>query len=306
MIYTVTLNPALDYVLHSENLTVGEINRSEREEIFFGGKGINVSSMLSRLGEDTTALGFIGGFTGDELLRLIEKENINCDFCKVKNGQTRINVKIRSGEETDINARGPEITAEDIENLMKKLDRTESGDYLVLSGSVPQSISDDIYEKILRKLEDKSIVFCIDASGKLLLKTLRHRPFLIKPNHHELGELFGVKAESEEEIISCAKKLQSLGALNILVSRAEKGAILITEDGKIYRSENAEGTLINSVGCGDSMLAGFIAGYIEKKDYSYALKLGTACGNATAYSEGLATRDEIDEILRLGIDAWNI
>lgn len=302
MIYTVTLNPALDYVLHTEAITPGQINRSVREEIYFGGKGINVSAVLSRLGEKTTVLGFIGGFTGKELERMLKKENISCDFCEIKNGQTRINIKIRSGKETDINSNGPVITDDDIENLTKKLEKIKNGDYLVLSGSVPESIPDSIYENILGKLENRNILFCVDTAGQLLLNTLSHKPFLIKPNHHELGDIFGVRAESEEEIISCAKKLQSLGALNVLVSRAENGAILITEGGKIYRTKNAVGTLINSVGCGDSMLAGFISGYMRTNDFSYALKLGTACGNATAYSPSLATKEKIEEMLCSGIE----
>lgn len=299
MIYTLTLSPALDYVVHVDNLSCDDINRSKSEEIYFGGKGINVSVILSRLGHENKALGFIGGFTGDKLEELLKNEGISSDFTRIEKGETRINVKIRTDKEIDINAGGPQITENDINSLFEKLENVENGDYLVIAGSVPKTLPCDIYEKIMKHLSEKEINFIVDTSGKLLLSTLRFRPFLIKPNHHELGEIFGIKAESDEEIINCAEEMQKLGARNILVSRAEKGALLLDENGEIHKSQNADGTLINSVGCGDSMVAGFLAGYLEKQDYEYSLRLGTACGNATAYSKGLGKREEIERMMRI-------
>lgn len=298
MIYTITLNPALDYVLKVDSLSANDINRSSDEAIYYGGKGINVSVILSRLEAPTTALGFLAGFTGAELERLLKLENINCDFNYLKSGNTRINVKIKADDEIDINANGPKIDKADIEELFKKLDKISENDYLVLAGSIPKGLPNDIYESILKRLDNKGINFVVDATGDLLLNTLKFKPFLIKPNHLELGELFNTSADDDEAIIELAKKLQSKGAKNVLVSRAEKGAILIDEFGNIHKTENAKGTLVNSVGCGDSMVAGFLAGYIKANDYSYALKLGTACGNATAFSESLATKNEIENILK--------
>lgn len=298
MIYTITLNPALDYVLKVDSLSANDINRSSDEAIYYGGKGINVSVILSRLEAPTTALGFLAGFTGTELERLLKLENINCDFNYLKSGNTRINVKIKADDEIDINANGPKIDKADIEELFKKLDNISENDYLALAGSIPKGLPNDIYESILKRLDNKGINFVVDATGDLLLNTLKFKPFLIKPNHLELGELFGTSADDDETIIELAKKLQDKGAKNVLVSRAEKGAILIDEFGNIHKTENAKGTLVNSVGCGDSMVAGFLAGYIKTNDYSYALKLGTACGNATAFSESLATKNEIENILK--------
>lgn len=297
MIYTITLNPALDYVLKVDSLSANDINRSSDEAIYYGGKGINVSVILSRLEAPTTALGFLAGFTGTELERLLKLENINCNFNYLKSGNTRINVKIKADDEIDINANGPKIEKSDIEELFKKLDNISENDYLALAGSIPKGLPNDIYEIILKRLDNKGINFVVDATGDLLLNTLKFKPFLIKPNHLELGELFNTSADDDETIIELAKKLQSKGAKNVLVSRAEKGAILIDEFGNIHKTENAKGTLVNSVGCGDSMVAGFLAGYIKTNDYSYALKLGTACGNATAFSESLATKNEIENIL---------
>ena len=295
MIYTVTLNPALDYVLKVNKLNFEDINRAEETSICFGGKGINVSAVLKELETESVALGFVGGFSGKKLESLLEKENIKTDFVHV-NGETRINVKIRYGKELDFNANGCNISGEEIEALIKKLERAEKGDFVVLAGSAPKTLPQDIYEKIMQRLSGRGVHFVVDAEGDLLLNSLKFKPFLIKPNHHELEAIFG-KAKSEEEIIKNAHKLREMGAQNVLVSLAENGALLLDENGEIHRIENAPGTLINSVGCGDSMAAGFISGYIKTKDYSYALKLATACANATAYSEGLATKETIQKYI---------
>lgn len=296
MIYTVTLNPALDYVMKVGNIRFDDINRSESEEIYYGGKGINVSVILTRLGVENKALGFVGGFTGEKLYEMLKKDGIDCDFNILKNGYTRINVKIKAQTELDVNAQGPAIDEEDIALLLEKLDGIKQGDFLVLAGSIPNTLPDDIYERILSRLDGRGINFVVDATGDLLKNVLKYKPFLIKPNHHELGDLFGVEAKSEQDIVFYAKKLQEMGARNVLVSRAKDGATLIDEQKNVTTFENVEGELVNSVGCGDSMVGGFLAGWIEKGDYSYALKLGAACGNATAFSQELATADEIKNV----------
>lgn len=296
MIYTVTLNPALDYVMKVGNIRYDDINRSESEEIYYGGKGINVSVILTRLGVENKALGFVGGFTGEKLYEMLKKDGIDCDFNILKNGYTRINVKIKAQTELDVNAQGPAIDEEDIALLLEKLDGINQGDFLVLAGSIPNTLPDDIYERILSRLDGRGINFVVDATGDLLKNVLKYKPFLIKPNHHELGDLFGVEAKSEQDIVFYAKKLQEMGARNVLVSRAKDGATLIDEQKNVTTFENVEGELVNSVGCGDSMVGGFLAGWIEKGDYSYALKLGAACGNATAFSQELATANEIKAV----------
>lgn len=296
MIYTVTLNPALDYVMKVGNIRFDDINRSESEEIYYGGKGINVSVILTRLGVENKALGFVGGFTGEKLYEMLKKDGIDCDFNILKNGYTRINVKIKAQTELDVNAQGPAIDEEDIALLLEKLDEIKQGDFLVLAGSIPNTLPDDIYERILSRLDGRGINFVVDATGDLLKNVLKYKPFLIKPNHHELGDLFGVETKTEEDIVLYAKKLQEMGARNVLVSRAKDGATLIDEQKNVTTFGNVEGELVNSVGCGDSMVGGFLAGWIEKGDYSYALKLGAACGNATAFSQELATADEIRNV----------
>lgn len=297
MVYTITLNPALDYVMRVDNLRYDDINRASQESIYYGGKGINVSVILTRLGIESISLGFVAGFTGKKLEEMLKQEGIKTDFNYLKNGHTRINVKIKANTELDVNANGPDITGEDISLLLEKLDNIQQDDYLVLAGSIPKNLPNDIYERILQKLSGKNVNTVVDATGDLLLKVLKYHPFLVKPNHHELGDLFGVKAETDQEIEKYAKKLQEMGAKNVLVSRASKGAMLIDENGKAHSIGVAPGELVSSVGCGDSMVGGFIAGYIKEKDYSYALKLGSACGNATAFSEELATREEIIKVL---------
>ena len=296
MVYTVTLNPALDYVMKLKALRTDDINRTDGEEIYYGGKGINVSVILTQLGIPNTALGFLGGFTGKKLEEMLKNDNVSCDFNYLKNGDTRINVKIKADKEIDLNACGPEITKEDMQSFLKKLDGIKSGDYLILAGSIPNTLPDDIYEQILERVGDRNINCVVDATGDLLKNVLKYKPFLIKPNHHELGDLFSVQIKSDDDIVKYSRKLQEMGAKNVLVSMAKDGAMLTDENGCVHKIGNAKGKLINSVGCGDSMVAGFTAGYIKTADYSYALRLGSACGNATAFSEKLATREEIERV----------
>lgn len=297
MIYTVTFNPALDYVMSIEKLQSKDINRTESEELYYGGKGINVSVILSRLGFENEALGFLAGFSGRYIEEMLKKDNIKTDFIYLENGYTRINVKIKAEQEYDINAQGPEICQTDIYTLYEKLDKLKAGDCLVLAGSVPGTLPNDVYENILKRLENKGIDFVVDATGDLLLNVLKYNPFMIKPNHLELGELFSVEIKTLEDIKIYAKKLQEMGAKNVLVSRGRHGAALLDENGILHKISNVPGKIKTTVGCGDSMVAGFLAGYLETKDYDYALKLGSACGNATAFSEALATREEINEML---------
>ena len=299
MVYTITLNPALDYVMKVGKLRYDDINRSKSEEIYYGGKGINVSVILTRLGVHNKALGFVAGFTGRKLEQMLVDEGIDCDFNRLSNGQTRINVKIKADTELDVNASGPDISEDDIKDLMDKLDYIGEDDYLVLAGSIPSTLPDDIYERILSRLQSRGVNFIVDATGDLLKKALPYKPFLVKPNHHELGDLFGVETKTEEDIVKYARKVQEMGARNVLVSRAKDGATLIDENSNVTTFANVDGELVNSVGCGDSMVAGFLAGYINKKDYAYALKLGAACGNATAFSEELATADEIKKVFEI-------
>lgn len=293
VIYTVTFNPALDYVVRVKDFTAGTVNRTYSEQIFYGGKGINVAGILENLGLETTALGFIAGFTGDEIERGVKKMGFSSDFIRVKEGMSRINVKLKSNEESEINGMGPVITQDDTDELFLKLDKLQKGDVLVLSGSIPSSMDDRIYEKIMARLEEKEIRIAVDAEKELLFNVLKYHPFLIKPNNHELEDMFGVTLHNKKEIEEYAKRLQDMGARNVLVSMAGDGALLITEDGTVYQQDVARGTVKNSVGAGDSMVAGFLAGYLNTGDYEYALKLGTAAGGATAFSEGLGTREEI-------------
>lgn len=293
MIYTVTFNPALDYVVKVHHFSLGTVNRSSQEEIFCGGKGLNVSAVLAALGYENTALGFVAGFTGQEIEQRVNDQGYHGDFIHVKKGMSRINVKLKSEEETEINGMGPEITKEDVSSLFEKLDHLKTGDVLVLSGSIPQSVNDDIYERIMSFLDGRGVRIVVDATKDLLVNVLPYRPFLIKPNNHELGEIFGVTLHSKEEIISYGKRLKEKGAANVLISMAGDGAILIAEDGKVYERKAAKGIVKNSVGAGDSMVAGFIAGFLENGSYEHALRLGSAAGSASAFSEGLAGREDI-------------
>ena len=296
MIYTVTFNPALDYVVKVEHFTLGEVNRTAEEHIFYGGKGINVSAVLANLGHESRALGFVAGFTGEEIERGVRSLGFESDFIHVARGMSRINVKLKSDQESEINGMGPEITSQDVDKLFEKLEDLKQGDVLVLSGSIPSSIDRGIYERILSSLEDRGILAVVDAEKELLLNVLKYHPFLIKPNNHELGDMFGIILKSQEEIAEYARKLQHMGAGNVLVSMAGDGTLLVTEDGQVHRMGVAEGTVKNSVGAGDSMVAGFLAGYLENGDYGHALRLGTAAGGATAFSDGLGTKDRIMEL----------
>lgn len=296
MIYTVTLNPAVDYVIQTDGLKTGSVNRSVSEKIFCGGKGINVSIVLGELGLPSKALGFIAGFTGKAIEAGVRAKGVETDFVELPDGFSRINVKIKSGEETEINGGGPTIPEFALCRLLEKLDALRDGDVLVLAGSVPNSLPGDIYEKILARLSGKKIRAVVDATGELLLNVLKYKPFLVKPNDHELGEMFGVTLTTTHEIVRYAERLKEMGAGNVLVSMAGDGAILLDENGKIHRCGACGGTVKNSVGAGDSMVAGFIAGSRDG-DYEYALKLGTAAGGATAFSDDLAKRDRIFELL---------
>ena len=293
MIYTVTFNPALDYVVTVNHFTLGSVNRTVRENIFYGGKGINVSALLANLGYESTALGFVAGFTGEEIERGVKALGFGSDFIKVENGMSRINLKLKSDEESEINGMGPQITPDDVRKLFEKLGRLTKGDVLVLSGSIPVAIDDTIYERIMERLDGRGIRIVVDAEKDLLLNVLKYHPFLIKPNNHELGQMFGTELSTDEEIVEYAGKLQDMGAVNVLVSMAKDGAILVSEDGQVHKQAVAKGTVKNSVGAGDSMVAGFIAGYLDTGDYRHALKLGTACGGATAFSDGIGTKDLI-------------
>ena len=297
MIYTVTFNPAIDYIVHTGTMQVGQVNRSQGEELYFGGKGINVSFVLHELGLPSKALGFVAGFTGAAIEAGIQEQGIATDFVHLDSGFSRINVKIKSGEETELNGQGPNISEAAVAELFEKLNQLQDGDVLILAGSIPNTMPADSYEKILAHLSDKNIKVVVDATKDLLLKVLPYHPFLIKPNNHELGELFGVTLHSIEEIATYAKKLQEMGAQNVLISMAGDGALLIDETGKQHVCGVCKGTVKKSVGAGDSMVAGFVAGSMHG-DYEAALKLGTAAGGATAFSEGLAQRAEIERLLQ--------
>lgn len=298
MIYTVSFNPAWDYMMSVDDFEIGKTNRSSFESIMFGGKGINVSAVLKELDITSTALGFVAGFTGEALESEIKSKGIKTDFIKLSQGMTRINIKLKTGKETEINGRGPKINKAAIELLFEKLDTLGGGDILILAGSIPADMPDDIYEKILERLKDREITFVVDATKDLLLNVLKYNPFLIKPNIHELEEIFKTELKTDEDITEKAKILQKKGAKNVLISMGGNGAILVDENGSIYKIGVAEGKVINSVGAGDSMVAGFMAGYEKYHDYALALKLGTAAGNATAFSEGLAKKDMIDTVFK--------
>lgn len=299
MIYTVTFNPAIDYIIRLDKLTTGAINRVTYEQVLGGGKGVNVSIVLGNLGHKSTATGFLAGFTGDEIVRQLREFNAADDFVKLDEGFSRINVKVKADVETEINGQGPKISDAKREELFKKLEALGEGDTLILSGSIPNTLPDDMYEQTLSRIQGKGIRFVVDAEKGLLLKVLKFKPWLIKPNNHELGDMFGVKLTSDEQIIEHAKKLQDKGAQNVLISMAGDGAILLTADGKSYKSEAPKGTLVNSVGAGDSMVAGFVAGYTESNgDYEKAFLMGLCTGSASAFSENLATRPEVEALLK--------
>ena len=293
MIYTVTFNPSLDYVIQVDKLVPGEINRTTHEAVYPGGKGNNVSVILSNLGHSSKALGFTAGFTGEALENMLKEFGCDTAFIRLPEGSTRINVKINAGEETEINGQGPVITEEAQQALFEQLDALKKEDILVLAGSIPNTLPSDIYERILEHLQGRGIHFVVDATKELLLKVLKYHPFLIKPNNHELGEMFGVTLKTRDEIVTYAKKLQEMGAENVLVSMAGDGAILLTEDGIIYKAKPPKGKVLNSVGAGDSMVAGFLTGYLNTGEYEKAFRLGVVTGSATAFQYWLATKEDI-------------
>lgn len=297
MVYTVTFNPALDYVVRMNSFQAGETNRTESDELQWGGKGINVSTVLRNLGVDNVALGFLAGFTGQALDHGLQKVGIATDFIWLPEGLTRINVKIKAGKETEINGKGPAIPAAALEELFAKLDRLQAGDVLVLAGSIPASLPDDVYQRILARLEGRNILTVVDATRDLLCAVLPYRPFLIKPNNSELGEIFGKTLTTDAEIEACARQLQTRGARNVLVSMAGSGSLLLDETGEVHRLGVPQGKVVNSVGAGDSMVAGFLAGWLEYRDYAKAHKLGAATGSATAFSDGLATKEQVMQLL---------
>ncbi len=298
MIYTITFNPSLDYIMRVEKLELNETNRCYEEDIFAGGKGINVSTILANLGFANTALGFVAGFTGEEIEKEVRNAGFNSDFIHLKEGRSRINVKLKHGDETEINGMGPIVDAWGMKQLFQKLSDLKEDDWLIVSGSIPSSMPSDIYEKIMMHIKDKGIHSIVDATNTLLRKVLKYRPFLIKPNQRELEELFDVVIHDEEELIMYGKKLQEEGAMNVLISRAKDGALLLDETGAVYRCAAARGKTVNSVGAGDSMVAGFLAGFLEYHDYAEALCMGSAAGGATAFQERLATGDQIREVRR--------
>ncbi len=298
MIYTVTLNPSIDYVIKVDKLTTGKINRVNEEHIYPGGKGINVTRILKNLDNDNIALGFVSGFTGDYIINSLQELNLKSDFIKVKEGFTRINVKVKSEEETEINGQGPKISEEELNQFYKVIDKLVDGDILILSGSIPSCLDERLYESIMKRVEDRDIKVIVDATKNLLLNVLKYKPFLIKPNNHELAEMFNVELNSTEDVVFYARKLKEMGAQNVLISMGKDGALLVTENDEVFASSVAKGEVVNSVGAGDSMVAGFVAGYLKSNSYEEALRLGAASGGATAFSSDLATREFIDKLVQ--------
>ena len=299
MIYTVTFNPSLDYIVEVKNLTLGATNRTSYEQMLPGGKGLNVSFVLKNLGFETTALGFLAGFVGEEIERRVSETGVTCEFMKLLEGCSRINMKVRNVDGTEVNGMGPEVPKEKVQELMNRLDTLKTGDVLVLAGSIPSSMPATIYMDIMKRIREKhgsGVLLVVDATRDLLKNVLTYQPFLIKPNHHELGELFGVTLSTQEEVIPYAKKLKEQGAGNVLVSMGGLGAVLVDEQGGVHKGDAPKGTVVNSVGAGDSMVAGFLAGWLEKNDYEYAFRLGLAAGSASAFSENLATKEEVEKL----------
>lgn len=297
MIYTVTMNPSLDYFVTVKDFELGKTNRTQSEQMLPGGKGLNVSMVLKNLGVHNTALGFAAGFVGKEITGRIQEMGINAELITLKEGNSRINVKLKNIEGTEINGRGPDIPADMLELLMARVKGMESGDYFILAGSIPSSVPDSIYKDMMALVEGKGVEVIVDATGALLKQVLPYKPFLIKPNNHELGELYGVELNSRKDVVPYAKKLQEEGARNVLVSMAGKGAVLVAENGQVYEMDAPKGELRNGVGAGDSMVAGFLTGWLEQKDYEFAFKMGVCTGSASAFSENFATRAEVEALL---------
>ena len=297
MIYTITMNPSLDYFVTVEHLELGKTNRAASEHMLPGGKGLNVSAMLRNLGIDSTALGFAAGFVGEEIIKRIENQGIHNGLILLEEGNSRINMKIKNLEGTEINGIGPKIPEKELDKLLERVQQLKQGDFLVLSGSIPAGVPNDIYAKIMSMAAGNGVEVIVDATGPLLRETLPYHPFLIKPNHHELGDLFGVEMKERSELMPYARKLQEEGARNVLVSMASKGAVLLSEDGQVFEMDAPKGLVKNSVGAGDSMVAGFLAGWLERRDYEFAFKVGVCAGSASAFSEELATRREVEDLL---------
>ena len=293
MIYTVTFNPAIDYIVNVPDYKSGIVNRTSAEKVLAGGKGINVSTVLKNLGCDNTALGFTAGFTGEEIKRALNDLGVKTEFIDLPEGYTRINVKLKCDEETEVNGQGPNIPEEAVEQLIERLRATEDGDFVVLAGSIPNTMKPSAYCDIMSRLTDKKLNIVVDATGDLLVNVLKYKPFLIKPNNHELGEIFGKVLKTDEEIIECAKAMQEKGARNVLVSMAGDGAIFVGETGEVIKSMPPQGKVVNSTGAGDSMVAGFIAGYLDGGEYRKAFLMGLSAGSASAFSENLATGAEV-------------
>lgn len=300
MVYTVTFNPSLDYIVNVSDFKLGQVNRTEKEVMFPGGKGINVSIVLKNLGMESTILGFTAGFTGEEIQRRVKEMECVEKLIPIANGYSRINLKLRSNEESEINGMGPVIGKEDIDKLYQMLDTLKAGDVLVLAGSIPASMPPTMYSDIMGYLQNKEVMIAVDATKDLLVNVLPFHPFVIKPNNYELGEIFNVTLKDKKDVVVYAKKLQEQGARNVLVSMAGDGAVLVAEDGSVYESEAPKGKVVNSVGAGDSMVAGFLYGYLTTGNYEIAFKNGVATGSASAFSENLATKEEVEAIL-LGI-----
>ncbi len=298
MIYTVTFNPSLDYIVNVDDFTLGRVNRTTMELVYPGGKGINVSLVLKNLSIESTALGFVAGFTGKEIERALHEWGCLTQFITIESGLSRINLKLRSNEESEINGQGPKIDEKAIAQLYESLEQLKADDILVLAGSIPNTMSASMYEQIMNRLQNRGIKIIVDATGELLVNVLKYQPFLIKPNNHELEEIFQVTLNNNEEIVTYGKKLKEMGARNVLISMAGDGAIFIAEDDSVYFSEAPKGKLVNSVGAGDSMVAGFIAGYLEHGSYEEAFKTGIATGSASAFSERLATKQEVEALMR--------
>ena len=297
MICTVTFNPSLDYIVRVDDMRLGAINRTAYEQVLPGGKGVNVSIVLGNLGHRSRALGFVAGFTGDELCRRCAEAGVEADFIRVAEGMTRINVKVKSAEETELNGMGPKIAEKDLEVLLAKLDALGDGDTLVISGSVPAALPHDLYERIMARLSGRGVCIVVDAERDLLTRVLPYRPFLVKPNNHELGDIFGVTLRTRDEVVPFARRLQEMGAANVLVSMAGEGGVLVAETGEVFQSPAARGTVVNSVGAGDSSVAGFLAGLMETGSYEDAFRMALAAGSASAFSDHLATRPEVEALL---------
>lgn len=298
MIYTVTFNPSLDYIVTVNDFRLGETNRTASEQMLPGGKGINVSTVLENLGFDNTALGFVAGFTGREIVSKVRELGFQSEFIELDEGWSRINIKMKDFDGTEINGQGPAISEAALQALLEKLDGLKEGDILVLAGSIPASIPETIYAEIMKRLDGKGVLTVVDATNDLLMEVLPYHPFLIKPNQHELGAIFGVELDTQESVVPYARKMQEQGALNVLVSMGGKGAVLLDADGEVHMLPAPEGTLVNAVGAGDSMVAGFLAGWLEKKDYEHAFRMGVSAGSASAFSERLATRAEVETLYR--------